>query len=201
MLEPARPIRPPSVSLTFTSGLLMGGADAVPGVSGGTIALLLGLYERLIEATATVLRFPVLLRSAVGRERLAVSVRFLLPLLAGILVAYYLVTLLLVGPAERPGLLRRAESAPFCFAFFSGLVLMSLREPWRRIGKAGPRHGVALVLAAAAAAMLTGLPHAQGDVPLWAFLYGGALAVGVMLLPGVSGSLLLVVLGQYTIVA
>jgi putative membrane protein len=64
-----------------------------------------------------------------------------------------------------------------------------------------PRHLLIALVAATGAVLFIGLPHAQEAPPTWALLYGGALAVAVMLLPGISGSLLLVVLGQYTRVA
>lgn len=196
--DDSRPLPP---HLGFVAGFLMGAADSVPGVSGGTIALILGVYERFITAISRVLRTPFLLRLRAGRRRLAAALRFLLPLLVGLALAYYVGTLLLVGPQERPGWLRRPETAPLCYAFFFGLVLASLREPWRRIQAKHARHVLAAALAAVAAAAFIGLPHAQGEPPTWALLYGGALAVSVMLLPGISGSLLLVVLGQYTTVA
>lgn len=179
----------------------MGSADAVPGVSGGTIALILGIYERFIAAIATVLRLPKLIRTAEGRRELAPAFGLLVPMGVGVVAAYWLATRFLVGPADDPGWLRRPESAPVCYAFFFGLVLLSLREPWRRIEGPGAKHvGIALAFAAGAA-WLVGLPYATQEPETWMLLYGGALAISVMLLPGVSGSLLLVILGQYQTVA
>jgi putative membrane protein len=60
---------------------------------------------------------------------------------------------------------------------------------------------VAALITAAVAAIFAGLPHATGQAPTWALLYGGAFAVAVMLLPGISGSLFLLMLGQYTTIA
>ncbi len=193
--------RPLSMPLSALAGFLMGAADSVPGVSGGTIALIVGVYERLIDAISRVLRLPVLVRTPEGRDKLGSALFFLVPLLGGLGAAYYLGTLLLVGKEAEPGLIRRAATAPICYAFFFGLVLASLKEPWQRIGQVRTGHVIAALGAAAAAALFIGLPHTQGEPPTWALLYGGALAVAVMLLPGVSGSLLLVVLGQYTMVA
>ncbi|MFV1960176.1 MAG: DUF368 domain-containing protein, partial [Planctomycetota bacterium] len=199
---PSPPLSPPpSPPLSALAGFLMGAADSVPGVSGGTIALVVGVYERLILSAATVLSLPSKIRTGEGRRRLAAALAFLVPLLVGLMAAYWLGTRILVGPEEAPGLLRRADTAPLCYAFFLGLVLASLREPWRRVRRRRPHHFVAALLAAVAAAAFIGLPTAAGDAPTWTLLYGGALAVAVMLLPGVSGSLLLVVLGQYTTVA
>jgi len=187
--------------LSFGAGLLMGAADSVPGVSGGTIALVVGVYERFIDNLAVVVRAPSLLRDAEGRMRLREALAFLVPLGVGILAAYYVGTLLLVGPAESKGWLRRADTAPLCYAFFFGLVIFSLFEPWRRIRKPGAVSFAMAALFAAGVAWMVGLEHATSEPEDWMLLYGGAFAVAVMLLPGISGSLLLLVLGQYTTVA
>ena len=206
MQEPTDPV-PAEVEtrlaahLALVAGFLMGAADAVPGVSGGTIALILGVYERFITSISRVLKAPVLLRDAAGRRRLLAALFLLVPLTVGLAIAYYLGTLLLVGPEAHPGWLRRPDTAPLCYAFFFGLVIASLHEPWRRIRTHRPAHLVAAALAAAAAFAFTLVPHTGGEPATWQLLYGGALAITVMLLPGVSGSLALVVLGQYTVVA
>jgi len=187
--------------LACGAGLLMGAADSVPGVSGGTIALVLGVYERLIESISACLRLPTLVRTPEGRARLARALHFLLPLGMGVLAAYYVGTRVLVGPTESPGLLRRADTAPLCYAFFLGLVLFSLPEPWRRIGQRTGVSYCAALLAAVFVAWLVGLDHATSAPQDWMLLPGGALAISVMLLPGISGSLLLLVLGQYTTIA
>jgi len=197
-VEDGRGLRP---HLAFVAGFLMGSADAVPGVSGGTIALVLGVYERFLTALSRVLRAPRLLWHPDGRRRVLSALGLLVPLALGLGLAYYLGTLLLVGPEDRPGWLRRADTAPLCYAFFFGLVIASLREPWGRIGARRAGHWLAAAAAAAAAFAFTVVPHTTGEPAAWQLLYGGALAVTVMLLPGVSGSLLLVVLGQYTTVA
>lgn len=187
--------------LALVAGFLMGAADSVPGVSGGTVALILGVYERFIGAISRVLRGPKLIRDPAGRRRLAEALWLLVPLGIGLGIAYYLGTLLLVGPEEHPGWLRRADTAPLCYAFFFGLVVASLHEPWGRIASHRPVHFLAAALAASLAFTFTMLPHTAGEPETWQLLYGGALAITVMLLPGVSGSLLLLVLGQYTMVA
>lgn len=193
--------RPLPVHLTLASGLLMGGADAVPGVSGGTIALIIGIYERFIDALGTMVRSPLLIANREGRARLKSALGLLVPLGVGILISYYLVTKILVGPEDDPGWLLRDDRAPICYAFFFGLVLFSLREPWRRISKVTPAHIGAAIAGCAAAALFVGLPYRTGEPAMWMIGLGGAGAIAVMLLPGVSGSLLLVILGLYTTVA
>lgn len=189
------------VPLTFLAGALMGSADSVPGVSGGTIALVLGIYERLVASIARVLRAPKLLRTPDGRRRLGQAVRFGAPILVGMVAATWVGTRLLVGPEEVPGIIRRTSTAPFCFAFFFGLVIASLPEPWGRIPKHRPAHWLLAAAGALLAGWFAGLPQATTEPQLWAYLYGGALAISVMLLPGVSGGLLLLVIGQYQKVA
>ncbi len=189
---------PPHLSLI--SGLLMGAADAIPGVSGGTIALVVGIYDRFIKAIATVVRTPKLVRTAAGRGQLAGALHLLVPIGIGAAISLLAVTRLLVGPSDDPGILLQPETAPICYGFFFGLVLVSIREPWRRIRVHSPSRIVAAVAGAAIAALFVALPHQSGTPPTWTLLLGGAGAISVMLLPGISGSLFLVILGQYALV-
>lgn len=187
--------------LSIGAGLLMGGADAIPGVSGGTIALIIGIYERFINSLGVAIKTPLLVRSADGRKLLGRAFGFLIPLGIGIVIAYYLATKVLVGPKDEPGLMRRPDTGPICYAFFFGLVLVSVREPFRRIKARRATHFVAAAVAAVAGAIFVGLPAAGGAPPNWALVLGGAGAISMMLLPGVSGSLFLVIVGQYNAVA
>jgi len=111
-------------------------ADAVPGISGGTVALVIGIYRQLIGSIAAVLEFPLQRDSAALRTPLG----FLLPLGLGIVAAYWLVSRLLIGPAESPGILLQPGRAVLCYGLFTGLVAASLREPWRRIPVPGQEH-------------------------------------------------------------
>jgi len=193
--ENSQPNPPPH--LAVLSGFLMGGADAIPGVSGGTIALILGIYERFIGSLSDVVHAPLAFKDPERRAALVKALRFLIPLGVGLAIAYVLVTKLLVGKSEHPGLMIRPESAPYCYAFFFGLVVVSLQEPWKRITNTGVSHWIAAACGCVAAAGFAGLPHAGGTPASWMLILGGAGAISVMVLPGVSGSLLLVILGQY----
>ena len=193
--------RPFPVTLSVASGLLMGSADAVPGVSGGTIALIIGVYNRFIHALSIVVRSPRLITNTVGRRQLGRAVRFLVPLGCGLIASYYGVTKLLVGPSEAPGVLLRPQTAPVCYAFFFGLVLASIREPWKRIDPHTIQHIVLASMCALLAYLFVGLPYQTTSGATWTLAIGGAGAIAVMLLPGVSGSLFLVIIGQYTLVA
>lgn len=175
----------------------MGSADAVPGISGGTVALVIGLYRRLIDSIATVLEYP----RRRDFEALRAPLAFLLPLGLGMAVAYWLVSRLLIGPESNPGILLRETTAPLCYGLFSGLVAVSLREPWRRIDAPQREHLAFAGAGAVATFVMLGLPFATSTPAGWMLPVGGALALTAMLLPGVSGSLVLVMLGQYATIA
>ncbi len=175
----------------------MGSADAVPGISGGTVALVIGLYRRLIDSIATVLEYP----RRRDFEALRAPLAFLLPLGLGMAVAYWLVSRLLIGPESNPGILLRETTAPLCYGLFSGLVAVSLREPWRRIDAPQREHLAFAGAGAVATFVVLGLPFATSAPAGWMLPVGGALALTAMLLPGVSGSLVLVMLGQYATIA
>ncbi len=89
---------PRSWPATFGFGLLMGAADAVPGVSGGTIALIIGIYQKLISSITTCLDFVKDMFPSHSRSEFYSTINFLFPLGCGMLCSYYVVTKILVGP-------------------------------------------------------------------------------------------------------
>lgn len=175
-------------------GLLMGAADSVPGVSGGTMALIVGIYERLLRsigtgfrAILTVLRLDF--RGAVEHLK-RVEWALVLPLGAGIGTA------LVVAAEIIPGLLEQYPAQ--MRGLFLGMVGASIAIPWKRV----ERHTAALtsfaLLAAVAAFVFSGLPAlgAAEPTPLRTLL-SASVAICAMILPGVSGAFLLEVLGMY----
>lgn len=197
----------------------MGVADAVPGVSGGTIALILGFYDRLINSISDmigVIKSPL---KAESWEKFRRSLIFLVPLIAGIGSALYLATKILVGKdyaggetllskslvdgqvylADHPpsGLLVNPQTAPFVFAFFFGLVFWSISEPWSKRRNKKPVDVVLFLLGALLPASMVLLPGLQIKVSVFNLIWAGALSISVMLLPGISGSLALLVIGMY----
>lgn len=188
---------------TFVIGLCMGSADAVPGVSGGTIALIAGVYERLIGAITAVtpergIDFLRALTPADGgvsvRRAVAVleevDVWFLLPLVGGIAVAIVLVTRI-VHVAN--------EAAPILlYGVFFGLIAASAIILLRELSIDTAFQAGAAVVGFVVAFLLSGhIEFLEGGGLLVVFV-AGAVAVSAMILPGISGSLLLVILGQYT---
>jgi len=181
-------------------GFAMGTADLVPGVSGGTVALVLGIYERLIHnvhAGAEVLR--AIASRDLGRIRAraaAVEWVWLITLLIGILIAV----------AALSGILTRLldEQPVGTAAVFFGLVLGAVVVAWRLVGQITP---AAIALAVGAAVALFGLLGLRSSTestadkvvtePLWVFFLAGAIAICAMILPGISGSLILVMIGMY----
>ncbi|WP_324651018.1 DUF368 domain-containing protein [Georgenia sp. H159] len=182
-------------------GFLMGAADIVPGVSGGTIALVLGIYERLVAAIYTAASaLGALLRGDVretGRRLAAVPWLWVIALVTGIGAAI----VLLSGSLERL-LTERPEAMA---GLFFGLIVGAVVVSWRLVKRPAPRLAVVAVVAAAAFFLFLGLQdstHASGTEavtrPAWAFFLAGAVAICAMILPGISGSFILVLLGMYT---
>jgi putative membrane protein len=175
-------------------GYLIGAANIIPGVSGGTLALVLGIYERLVHtmrtgagALATLLRG----RLRDGTERLRrVEWPFLIALLIGIAAA----TVSLAALLERALDDHPQKTA----AFFFGLVAASIVVAWRLVRRWGPGPGAAVALVAIAAFFVLGLRSGEvADPPLWAFLGAGVIAAVAMILPGISGSFVLLMIGLY----
>ncbi len=181
--------------LHFGQGLLMGGADIIPGVSGGTMALIVGIYRRLIGAIAGVVDAATMaFRGRFGQAWArfkGVEWGLVVPLLVGILLAIKL------GALFIPHLL---ETYPVqCRALFFGLVAGSLMIPWRERHHHASWHYAVLLAGAAVAFLLTGLPRGANvaDPSYVRIFSSAAVAINAMILPGVSGAFLLEVLGLY----
>lgn len=189
------------ISLNLLRGFAMGAADIVPGVSGGTVALVLGIYRHLVESIRNGSKALVhLLKADVsGAVRLLKDIDwgFLVPLLAGILAAvaalsHLLETALEDHPVEMSGL-------------FLGLVAGSVVIAWGLLMHRTARNAAILIGSAVVFFLLLGLSGGvtedavqQLDSPsLWVFFGAGAIAICAMILPGISGSFLLVVMGMY----
>ena len=179
----------------------MGSADIVPGVSGGTVALVLGIYERLIDNIhrgASALR-SLLSRDGSGAVSKAKSVEWgwLLSLLAGILIAIAALSAIIEQLLD--------EQAIRTSSVFLGLVAGSVVIAWRLIDMRTVVHGTIAISVGIALFLVLGLrsdTHAAGPElvtrPIWVFALAGALAICAMILPGISGSFILVMIGMYT---
>lgn len=175
-------------------GFCMGAADVVPGVSGGTIALIFGIYEDLVHqirqgaaAAMRLLRLDVTGFLA-GARRL--NWAFLLPLGAGILLAI----LTLARTIEHLLETRPEETA----AGFFGLVAASIVVAWGMVRTRDNLRLVVLIASAVATFFALGLRAGDIEDPeWWMWLAAGAVAVCAMILPGISGSFILLMIGMY----
>ncbi len=186
----------------FLRGMAMGSADVVPGVSGGTVALVLAIYHRLITAIRTgssalghLLKLDIRGGWALLR---AVDWMFLIPLLLGILTAVLLLAgaiehQLEVHPVQMSGLFMGLVAGSTVVA--TGLLTRRDLREWMLIIGAGAAFFIALGFTSGASE-----DEVSGEIPLWAFFLSGAIAICAMILPGISGSFLLVVMGMYSAV-
>lgn len=172
-------------------GLCMGAADIVPGVSGGTMALILGHYERLVAAIGSVDRkfVGLLLQRKLRLALEHIDFRFLAALGAGIVVG-------IVALASLMHYLLEHQQA-YTYAVFFGLILGSSYIVARRLKRWQGQHLPLLVLGAVVAWQISVLSPIQGSLsPLNAFL-AATVAICAMILPGISGAFVLLLLGLY----
>lgn len=197
MPAPAVPRQPTRRSLgqtllLYAKGLAMGGSDVIPGVSGGTVALIVGIYEDLLRNLGTVTSKPFLDRLRRGRIREAFNLAdgaFLLTVIAGVATAVLVLShpiawLLEVYPSHVD-------------AAFFGLILASTFVVAKRIDRWGPAGVIAFALAAVGAFLLVNLDPVVTPGGGLAFFLSGAVAICALVLPGISGAFILVLLGKY----
>jgi putative membrane protein len=172
--------------------MAMGSADIVPGVSGGTIALLLGIYETLLGSIRSLTDRAFLEALLQRRLRDALEMvpwRFLLALGSGILLAALTLARVLSWLLE--------NQPVFLWSFFTGLVLASVFVVTGRVPGWNVPRLLQFAIGAAGAYLLVGMVPAQTpETPLF-LLLSGALAICAMILPGISGAFILVLLGKY----
>jgi putative membrane protein len=173
-------------------GFCMGAADVVPGVSGGTMAFILGIYEELIQSIRMVGQ-PEFLRN-VFRLRWREVLRLLnWPFLMAVATGIFLAIISLAS-----GLTWLLENQPtMVWSFFFGLVLASVFVVSKRIPRWTPPLMATMAAATIAAYLLVGLAPAQTPEAGWFLFLSGALVITAMILPGISGAFILVLLGKY----
>lgn len=180
--------------LIFLRGLIMGVADIIPGVSGGTMALITGIYERLIKAISDInhLIIKEVFRSHVGtafKNIKKIDFALLVPLLLGIAIAF-------LSLARLMDYLLLNWSG-ITYAFFFGLILASAIFVYKYAGKNIVKNIIFLVIGFVFAFWFIGLDVLQTNHSSIIILFSGAIAISAMILPGISGAFILVLLGQY----
>lgn len=176
----------------YWRGMAMGTVETIPGVSSGTLALITGIYAELISTLANI--HPRLLSvwrnkgtAAMWRE---LNGSFLLLLLLGMLTS--------IVPSVLAIKWLMANSPVLLWAFFSGLIVMGTYVVWRSL----PQHGLVVWCSAVLACVFSVWLSVQtgfGDMAMHpaVFFFAGALAISALLLPGISGSFILLLLGMY----
>lgn len=177
------------------SGFCMGCADIVPGVSGGTMAFILGIYEELINSIRAFGRkqfIQAVMTFRISKIWKEMNFAFLLSLGLGI----FLAIITLAHSIEFA-----LETYPtYIWSFFFGLVLASVFIVSKRIAKWDAKLFIALLVGAVLAYIIVGMVPVQTPETWWFLILSGAIAICAMILPGVSGSFLLVLLGKYEFV-
>ena len=187
--------------ITFSHGLLMGAADAVPGVSGGTIALILGIYSKLIKSLSNCLIFVKDKFPSKTRDTFISSFTFLFTLGIGMFFSYFFITKLLVNSDDSLGLLEKKSTAPYVYSFFFGLVLFSIKEPWSLVIRPKYQHYFLFLVGIFVIFFYVNSSFNENAENKSLLILSGAFALTAMLLPGISGALVLLTLGQYTLIA
>jgi putative membrane protein len=176
-------------------GFLIGIAEVIPGVSGGTIALIVGIYERIIGSAASAVEaFLFLLRGKLQEAKVAarqIDWLLVLPVLVGMFAAIFAAAAII-----EPLLESQPENMR---GLFAGLILVSLLVPYRMVGASWRVTEYLLGLIAAAFSFaLVSLPRQEVADPALALVFiAAAVAVCALVLPGVSGSFLLLAIGFY----
>jgi len=172
-------------------GLAMGAADAVPGVSGGTIAFISGIYEELITTISSVngTLFKTLFDKGLKTFWQQANGSFLLALLSGIIISFISFMKLAKYLLEHHPVL--------IWSFFFGLIVASIYFVGKQITKWNFASVVALIIGAVIAFYVSKLPSLGTNENPWFLFFAGAIAICAMILPGISGSFILIILGAY----
>ena len=179
------------IALLF-KGIAMGAADVVPGVSGGTIAFISGIYEELLSSikNINVENLKILLKGDIAAFWTKINGWFLLVLFGGIGISVVslakIITHLL---ATYPQLI---------WGFFFGLIIASILFIGKSITKFNAQSIISMVIGTGVAYWITVLEPSQLDTPIWFVFVAGAIAICAMILPGISGSFILLLMGMYS---
>ncbi|MFV0476935.1 MAG: DUF368 domain-containing protein [Parahaliea sp.] len=178
----------------FLRGMAMGAADIVPGVSGGTIAFITGIYDRLLGSIRAfdLTLLNLLLKGQINKAWRHVDGGFLLALLVGIATS-------ILSLARLIGWLLETHPVPL-WSFFFGLILASALVLIKQVDYWNPGRVTALVVGVAMALFVALSPVLNLGEGMSAIFAAGFIAVCAMILPGISGSFILVLLGMYATV-
>lgn len=180
--------------LLAAKGVCMGAADVVPGVSGGTIAFISGIYEELIDSIKSInaAALRLLLTGRVKAFWRAINGNFLISLLVGILFSIVALVRLITYLLDHEPVL--------IWSFFFGLVLASAITVSRTIERKNILNCAIFLVGTVLAYWVTVASPAETPTGLWFIFLCGAIAICAMILPGISGSFILLLMGKYTFI-
>lgn len=172
-------------------GMGMGAADVVPGVSGGTIAFISGIYEELIESIKSINIHSIKLLLSFKFKELgeAINIKFLLSLLCGIGISIISIAQVLKYLLETQPIL--------LWSFFFGLIAASTILIGNKIKSKNICNLIAIIIGATIAYLITSSSPAETSTEWWFIFISGAIAICAMILPGISGAFILLLLGKY----
>lgn len=180
-----------SYAMITLKGIGMGAADVIPGVSGGTIAFLTGIYEELLGSIKSIntQAFKLLFTGRLGQFWKHINGNFLISLILGIGISFF-------SLAKLMQYLMANEPIPL-WSFFFGLIIASAILILKDIDLTKIKHLLALALGIAAGAAICLISPTETPNDLWFIFLCGAIAICAMILPGISGSFILLLLGKY----
>ncbi|MDW3210969.1 MAG: DUF368 domain-containing protein [Reichenbachiella sp.] len=180
--------------LLFLKGIGMGSADVVPGVSGGTIAFITGIYEELLnsinsfDAEAFRLLFSFKLKEFWSK----INGSFLLPLVSGILLSAVSLAKIITFLLDKHPIQ--------IWSFFFGLIIISSISVAKEITKWNLVTALSCISGVLIAYVITVVTPSTTPNELWFVFISGAIAICAMILPGISGSFILLILGKYAFI-
>ncbi len=172
-------------------GIAMGAADAVPGVSGGTIAFISGIYEELIATISNInlKLFKTLFKEGFAAFWNAANGNFVIALFSGIFISFVSFMKLAKYLLEYHPIL--------IWSFFFGLIIASIYFVGKQITTWNLGTGIALGVGAIIAYFISTLPSMESNTSNYFLFIAGAIAICAMILPGISGSFILIIIGAY----
>ncbi|HNT51661.1 MAG TPA: DUF368 domain-containing protein, partial [Cyclobacteriaceae bacterium] len=177
--------------LLLVKGVSMGGADVVPGVSGGTVAFITGIYEELIQSIKSIdmNAIKLLLRFRIAEFWKQINGNFLITLVTGILISLLSLSKLMLYLLEHHPI--------SIWSFFFGLILISTPLILRDIKKWNAGTVLSFIAGVVIAYWITIVSPAETPSNLFFIFCCGAIAICAMILPGISGAFILLLLGKY----
>ncbi|KID54674.1 membrane protein [Pseudoalteromonas luteoviolacea] len=175
----------------FFKGAGMGAADLVPGVSGGTVAFITGIYARLLAAikSVDVAVLKMVLKGQIKDAWSHIDGNFLLAVFGGLFTSALSLSKIIAYLLE--------NHQTFVWSFFFGLIIASFVYIAKQVERWQMQHIVSCLVGVAVAVMITSLSPAEAQAQPWFYFIAGSIAICAMILPGISGSFILLLLGMY----